>query len=91
MDNYGMKRGYVGAGSGFLGVLQGDTNMGSKVLLPLWSEPEPQYVNKMEQKNFLLYSRNGKKQKQTGVKRLSIPKDVELQGGIPTKQDYNTI
>ena len=96
MENYGNKRGYVGAGSGFLGIFQGKTNlekgtgpMGSQ--LPVWSKPLPQYVNQSVDKMFLKYSRNGLKQPDKGKKRLVIPKTVDLQGGEPTRKDYNTI
>tara|TARA_B100000780_G_C21095929_1_gene441995 strand:+ start:1005 stop:1310 length:306 start_codon:yes stop_codon:yes gene_type:complete len=101
MFNYGTKRGYNNS-SGWMYTEQGKTNMEEMpndheghmkgmAYLPLFFNSKPQYKNEENTKAFLLYSRNGMKQKMKGTKRLKLSKDTTQEGGTETMADFQTI
>ena len=90
MDNWGNKKGYNN-NSGLLYTVQGlSCIQGDKPQLPNYKEHLPKYVNEMNTKFFLEYTRDGKKPKKTGVKRLSM-KDLTIEGGDVRNNDMNSI
>jgi hypothetical protein len=90
MDNFGNKKGYNNS-SGLLYTVQGLSSVqGNKPQFPSNKLHEPLYRNDTNMKFFKEYTRDGKKPKMSGVKRLSM-KNLETEGGDVRNEDYNNI
>ena len=92
MDNLGVKRGFNND-SGFLYSMQGNTQLGGPIQLPVYTMSRPRYINDENKKFFLKYSNDylNKVKKEAGPYRIKLPETVPQDGGELTKNDYNNI